>query len=548
MRRWNGWGEENLGYPLPESGARFLANSLGSDTLIEDVALANAVCSVPESRLPYHPLVSTDSEVRVRHSCGQSLPDWVALRTGQIQSFPDGVAFPSNQKEVSELLVFAENNGFHVIPYGGGTSVVGHINPLFSETPTLTLSCSRLDGFRLLDNKSQLAVFGAGILGPNLEKQLNKRGFTLGHFPQSFEYSTLGGWIATRSSGQQSLRYGRIEDLFAGGCLVTPVGILKLKPFPASAAGPDLRQLILGSEGRLGILTEATVRVARLPEREHFHAVFFSSWANGIEAVREMVQIGLPLSMLRLSDSTETATTLALAGREWFIRPFEQLLRIVGFGGEKCLLLFGVTGSTRAVRMATSGAIGVCRGYGGIHVGRLIGNAWRNDRFHTPYLRNTLWERGYAVDTLETAVEWAKVDAVADAVKKALRTALEDIGEKVLVFSHISHVYPDGASVYFTYLYRLPLETRIAVDNVETLRRWFLLKRAASETIARFAGTISHHHGVGIDHLPYMLAEKGEIGEMTIRQLCRLYDPSGIMNPGKLVEVGPKTPTSLMVK
>ena len=535
MRRWNGWGDETITYPLPPSATRFLADLLGPGRPPRDAALDDVIRAVPVGRLPPHPLVTTEPETRLRHACGQSLPDWVALRSGRIPAFPDGVAFPTTEAEVAQLIAFAVETGARLIPYGGGTSVVGHVNPLPGDTPVLTVDLSRLNRLLALDETSRLATFGAGVNGPHLEAQLRAHGYTLGHFPQSFELSTLGGWIATRSSGQQSLYYGRIEDLFAGGRLLAPVGRLDLPPFPASAAGPDLRQLVLGSEGRLGIITQATVRIRPLAEREDFHALFFPNWEQGMNAVREMVQARLPLSMLRLSDPVETTTTLALAGHERLVGLFERLLSVRGLGPDKCMLLFGLTGGDEAVKAVRKRAIEAARAYGGVHVGQRMGNEWRASRFRTPYLRNTLWEMGYAVDTLETAVRWSHVPATADAVRRALREGLADWDERVHVFAHLSHVYPDGASIYVTYLFRLPLTSRRGVDPDETLRRWQQLKTAASQAIVAAGGTISHQHGVGLDHLPYLPAEKGELGMVALRHLCRAFDPKGVMNPGKLV-------------
>jgi alkyldihydroxyacetonephosphate synthase len=537
MRRWNGWGDEAVTYPLSPSAVRFLEDILGPGTPPQDATLADVLHTVPPSRLPAHPLVMADTEIRLRHACGQSLPDWVAMRSGRIPAFPDGVACPTFEEEVAQLITFAARAGASLIPYGGGTSVVGHVNPSPGSAPVLTVDMSRINRLLALDEISRLATFGAGMDGPRLEACLRVRGYTLGHFPQSFDLSTLGGWIATRSSGQQSLYYGRIEELFAGGRLVSPEGWLNLPSFPASAAGPDLRQLVLGSEGRLGIITQATLRVSPLPEREDFHAIFFPDWARGMAAVREMAQARLPLSMLRLGDAVETTTTLALAGHERLVNLLERLLHLRGVGSDRCLLLFGVTGRDAALKTARKQALEVGRAYGGVHVGHRLGNEWRKSRFRIPYLRNTLWERGYAVDTLETAIRWSDVSSTADAMRRALRDGLKEVGERVHVFSHLSHVYADGASIYVTYLFRLPPadSSRPGIDPDETLQRWRLLKAAASDVIVAAGGTISHQHGVGLDHAPYLPAEKGKMGMAALRGLCQTFDPNGVMNPGKLV-------------
>ena len=474
-------------------------------------------------------MISSNPEERLRHARGQSLPDWIALRSGRIGTFPDGVAYPVSDEEVRELLGFAKKTGIKLIPYGGGTSVVGHINPPPGEAPVLTVDLSRLNRLLDLDEASHLATFDAGVSGPEIERQLNAHGLTLGHFPQSFEFSTLGGWIVTRSSGQQSYHYGRIENLFAGGHVETPIGALDLPAHPASAAGPDLKQVFLGSEGRLGIVTRATLRVRCLPEFEAFYGVFFHTWDQGTSAVRSIVQSGVGVSMLRLSNAMETATTLALAGKNDLVKWAGRGLRLIGFDNELSLLVFGVTGTRRQATQARREALEIIRAHGGLMIGTTIGKIWEKSRFYSPYLRNSLWDAGYALDTLETAVPWVSVMATALETQEVIHAGLADVDERVLVFAHLSHVYIDGASVYITYLYRR------ASDPEETLRRWQVLKGAASRVIVTHGGTISHQHGIGLDHTPYLAAEKGPLGMQALETLARQFDPDGMMNPGKLL-------------
>lgn len=531
MRRWNGWGDDTIQYPISARAIAFLRDSVGISAPPRDATPAEILSSMAPSRLPQmagSELVRVNEEDRLRHARGQSLPDWVALRSGRISTFPDGVAYPITRDDVAQLLAYAEKAGARVIPYGGGTSVVGHINPEPGEQPVLTINMRRMNQLSRFDSVSHLATFGAGVAGPELEAQLRARGFTLGHFPQSFEFSTLGGWVATRSSGQQSLGYGRIENLLAGGTLLAPAGELSMPPFPASAAGPDLRQLTLGSEGRLGILTDVTVRVTPLPEHEEFHAVFFSDFVEGMSAVRRIVQAKLPLSLLRLSTPMETRTTLALAGHERIISLLDTMLGVRGVSGDKCMLLCGFTGRPAVVRDTRHATLDITKEHGGVNVGRRFGEQWIEGRFRTPYLRNTLWELGYAVDTLETAITWDGVPRMVEQIERALYSALPD-GERIHVFTHLSHVYPQGASVYTTYLFRL------AADPDETLSRWTALKGAASRAIVAEGGTISHQHGVGRDHAPYLVAEKGTVGMSALAAVASVFDPAGRMNPGVLV-------------
>ncbi|HZX27638.1 MAG TPA: FAD-binding oxidoreductase [Telluria sp.] len=529
MRRWNGWGDDTVSFALHDKALDFLRERLGAGRRIDDARFEQVCAAVPPSRLPPHPLVDTGAAARVTHALGQSLPDWLRMRYGVLGAVPDGVAYPESDADVRALLDYAATADAVLIPRGGGTSVAGHLAVPEGARPVLSVDMGRLRAMTNLDRESQLATFGAGVYGPDLEAQLRAQGYTLGHFPQSFEYSTLGGWVVTRSSGQQSLRYGRIEQLFAGGRLQMPHGTLELPTFPASAAGPDLRELVLGSEGRLGILTEATVRVTRLPAYEAFHAVFFPSWDAAARAVRELVQARLPLSMLRLSNALETTTMLTLAGHARLIGALEAWLRWRGCGEGKCMLLIGVSGERGQARHALRCALRLLRPHGAVHVGRAMGDKWKQNRFRNVYLRNAAWEHGYVIDTVETAVDWPRVTAMMQAVERAATAALASHGERVHTYTHLSHLYPQGASVYTTFVYRLGGEYE------QDLARWRTLKHAVSAAIVNHGGTISHQHGVGADHAPYLAAEKGAAGLAALRALLVHADPDGRMNPGKLL-------------
>ncbi len=529
VRRWNGWADEGTQASLPSSALRLLESEVGVASPQPDATLADVVAAVPASRLADHPLISRDPEDRVRHARGQSLPDWIALRSGRLGAVPDAVAHPANGAEVRDLLALAAAVDANVIPYGGGTGVVGGTTPRPGGAPTLTIALDRLAGLVSLDERSGLATFGGGTLGPDLEAALGPHDLTLGHFPQSFEHSTLGGWVAARSAGQESLGFGRIEDLFAGGRVEAPAGTLDLPPHPASAAGPDLRQLILGSEGRFGILTEAVVRAVPRPAREAFPSWFLPDWPHTIEAARAIARAGLPLSMVRASTPIETATVLALAGTSRSIDLLRGYLRLRRVGPEPSLLLVGARGPERVVESAVREVADLVRRQGGVAVGGSLGRRWIASRFRTPDLRDTLWEAGYALDTLETAVDWRRLPDLAAALGRALRHGLDDVGERVHALSHVSHVYPSGSNLYATYAYRR------SADPDETLARWVALKGAASRAIVEHGGTISHQHGIGRDHAAYLPAEKGELGMAVLADVARRFDPNGIMNRGVLL-------------
>lgn len=531
MRRWNGWGDESNNMALPKSAYAMLAELLGESQPLADASLESVLAQVPPSRLKQsHPLIDTDPEVRLRHARGQSLPDWLAMRSGEFGFFPDGVAFVQTSQQVAELLQLASAQDWLVIPYGGGTSVVGHITTPQADKPILVLSLEHMNRLLDFDEQSQIATFGAGTNGPALEAQLAAKGYTLGHFPQSWELSSVGGWVVTRSSGQQSLGYGRIEQLFAGGKVETFAGSWDIGNLPASAAGMDLREILMGSEGRIGVLTEVKLRVSKLPEVERFFVAFGSDWQSAYNAVCELVQSKVPLNMLRLSNPTETFTGMRLSVAEEHIGKLDKILKWLGAGEDKCMLTYGISGSALQVKQYQKQLKKIFKRHKIVRVASaILGEKWRHGRFKFPYLRHPLWEMGYAVDTFETALNWSLVNDYIQDAEQSVREALADEGERVHVFTHLSHVYSQGSSAYTTYLFR------VGKDYQSTLLRWQKLKAAASAAIVRHGGTISHQHGVGRDHAPYLQAEKGAQGMAVMRSIVEHFDSQARLNPDVLI-------------
>jgi len=536
MKRWNGWGDEknNFNFELTKTSQDYIEGFIGKSTPLVEATLTETVAKVPESRAPQHRLINTDKEVRLRHCRGQSIPDWLAMRSGDFGVYPDGVAFPSSSEDVQELLAFAAQENLIVIPYGGGTSVCGHITPEKNQQPVITVAMTKMNKLIAFDEISQIATFGAGTLGPDVEKQLQAHGYTLGHFPQSWEMSTVGGWVASRSSGQQSLRYGRIEKMFAGGRMETLQGTLDIPTFPASSAGPDIREMILGSEGRMGIITEVKMRVTKIAEEENFHVAFFPNWEVGMKATREIVQNGVQLSMMRLSNAVETSSHLKLGGHARAVGIMEKYLSLRGCKEGKTMFTFGVTGNKDQCKSALKLVRKYIKQHKGVYIGTPLGKHWQHSRFRSPYLRHGLWDVGIIVDTMETCLDWSVVAKAVDGMESDIANALstgENAIEKenIHVFTHLSHFYGQGCSVYTTFLFRM------GSDYAETMKRWEKLKAAGAEAIVRFGGTISHQHGVGKDHAKYLPAEKGELGIKAIKELCQLFDPDKRMNPGKLV-------------
>ncbi len=530
MRSWNGWGDEGDTTSLGGGGRKMLEARLGPGTPPREATLADIVATVPASRLePVNDLhITTDPETRVRRARGQSLPDLAALRYGRLEAVPDAVARPAETSGVRSLIDHARTVGARLIPYGGGTSVVGGVSARPGPDPLITVDLGALVGVRNVDEQSGLVSVLAGTTGPALATLLAGHGLVIGHEPQSWELATVGGWVAARGSGLKSLGAGRIEQLFAGGTLEAPAGTLAMPPYPASAAGPDLRQLVLGSEGRLGILTEAVLRASPHPEVEGMEAWALPGWPDAVDAVRQLVQARPGLSLLRLSTLAETRTLLAFAERPTQTRALGAYVRVRRLPADWVLVLTGVAGRRRTAKAAAAEARAILGGHGGIRLPALAA-AWSRTRFRSPYLRNALWSAGYASDTLETATDWAHVPGLLARIEAALGNALAPWGEKVHVFTHLSHLYPSGSSLYVTYIFRL------APDPDETMARWRALKAAASQTIRADGATISHHHGVGVDHAPYLADEKGPLGMAALRAVVRTFDPDGMMNPGVLL-------------
>jgi alkyldihydroxyacetonephosphate synthase len=527
-----GWGFEGEHFPPSAPLLAWLAARLGATAALPAGHPARAPVDAPRSLPPLGATVSRTSHDRLAHARGQGFPDLVRMRAGAVAAVPDAIVRPATDGETEAVLHACARVGARVVPWGGGTSVTGGVNVAPGDRPVVSLDLAQLAGLVALDETSGLATVGAGTLGPALERALGAHGFTLGHFPQSWELSSVGGWIVTRSSGQESLGYGSIDDLVAGLTLVAPAGRLGLPAFPASAAGPDLRELVLGSEGRLGVVTQATLRVRRRPETVVVLGFLLPTWDDGLAAARALVQGEVRLTLLRLSDDAETqvAMTLGLA-RLGALAPLAQRwLALRGVRERGCLMLVGAAGSARHVRHELAGARALLRRHRAVHLGAGPGRTWLADRFRHPYLRDALLDRGIATDTLETAAPWSRVPALARAVQVALLGGLESERERVAVLCHVSHPYPDGASLYFTVFFRCPADPDAAVA------RWATIKRAATTAIVAGGGTLSHHHGIGVWHAPWLRREIGETGVDLLSAAAARLDPAGILNPHVLLD------------
>lgn len=547
--RWNGWGLANHanGAEPGEDVWAWLSSELGMPSLLATPARPLEEITLPASRLErdeHDALVTIlgadrvhdDNFARASRARGKSYHDLLHLRAGDLSAAPDVVVCPRGSDEVLAVLMLADARNIAVVPFGGGTSVVGGVTAAAgTHKAVISLDLSGMERLIEIDPVSGTATAEAGIGGPALEKALAAKGVTLGHYPQSFEFSTLGGWISHRGAGQQSSRYGKAEDWLIAARLVTPHGIMTTEDFPASAAGPRLTDLVIGAEGTFGIVTEATFRVRPTPQVRDYSGYLFRDFETGSAAIREAVQAGVPVAMLRLSDDAETAFYRAYsrAGKRSGIAGWlsQRYLDMRGFDSAAAAMIAGFEGDREAVAYGMKRFSAIAKRMGALSIGRGPGRRWYEGRFHGPYLRDPLMDRGVGVDTLETATNWSKLDRLHAATRAALEKAIRETaprpGAHGIVMCHISHSYPDGASLYFTYIFPRALDGEIA--------QWEAIKRAATDAIVANGGTISHHHGVGEDHRPWMEREKGRLGIEVLRAIKHTLDPKGILNPGKLI-------------
>nr|WP_106586849.1 FAD-binding oxidoreductase [Murinocardiopsis flavida] len=521
---WFAWGDPEHAAPLPDSVRDLVAQALGVELRPRPPVAEDAV-RLPEPALPEPARaalaaavgprnVRDDAATRLRHSGGKSTPDLLRRRAGDASDAPDAVVYPADHDQVLGVLEACSAHRVAVVPFGGGTSVVGGVEPERGGFgAVVALDLRRLDRLVAYDPESMTATLQVGLRTPEAEELLAGHGCTLGHLPQSYEFATIGGYAATRSTGQASGGYGRFDDMVVALTAATPSGTVRTGRAPASAAGPDLRQLLLGSEGVFGVITEVTVRVRPLPEARHDEAWSFPDVAAGTAALRGLARSALRPTTARLSDETETFVNAALSGAR---------------AEPGCRMVVGFDGTAADVAARRAAAADVLAGAGGTRADTEAVREWRSSRFHAPYLRDALLGAGVLSETLETATSWANLAALDAAVRAALSGALDgaDAGGSAIVMCHVSHIYPAGASLYYTV---------VAPAGADPLARWAAAKRAAGDAIAANGGTISHHHAVGADHRPWMAAEVGPLGVAVLRAVKRTLDPAGVLNPGKLI-------------
>jgi alkyldihydroxyacetonephosphate synthase len=467
---------------------------------------------------------------RAGHSYGKSYRDIVRAARGEFDHAPDLVAFPRDEGQLVALLDWCESHGVNAIPYGGGSSVTGGVEPPAegqpqADRPSLSIDLGRLDRVLEIDRSSRAARIQAGVMGPALEDQLRPHDLTLRHFPQSFEFSSLGGWIATRSGGHYASLYTHIDDFVESLRVVTPAGMLESRRLPGSGAGPSPDRLFIGSEGTLGIITEAWMRLQDRPTYRNSTSVRFRgprAFVRGAEAVRALAQSGLFPTNCRLLD------------------PGEALNSGAG-NGDDAVLVLGFESADHSLDAWMARALECCRDAGGevpdgagqtrtdAKAGREgAAGAWRQAFLNAPYLRDVLVRMAVVCETFETAVTWNRFEEFYEGVEAATQTALSATCGAGLVTCRFTHVYPDGPAPYFSIM--------APGRRGSELEQWGEIKAAASQAILDLGGTITHHHSVGRDHRPWYDAQRPDLFARALAASKRELDPCGILNPGILID------------
>lgn len=524
------WGPSTVSETLDPRTRAFARRVLGDPVTapapVADIVRASRFTAEDVERL--FPSISADLGDRDRASFarGMSYLDFVAWRTHDTVDAPDAVLFPRDHDEVLSILRVCSREGIAVIPIGGGTSVTGAITADWQAAPSIAVSMRHLDRILNVDLESGIAHVQSGATGPQVEAHLAGEGWTLGHFPQSWERASIGGFIAARSSGQSSSGYGRIEDMLLGARVATPMGTWDVGGFPAASSGPDLRHLVLGSEGTLGIVTSAHLRLRRRPIiREYAAAVMPGGFEQAAHALRLIAQSPMRPSVIRASDNAETDALLTMSMPGGLLGSALGKYLALRSALPGSLIIVGWEG-TRADQVAAARSLTREKLEGAVWLGHRPGRSWERGRFHGPYLRDALMDEGYLVETFETVTTWSNLQDLHASVSHTAKAAL---GDRSYVMAHVSHTYDTGASLYFTVL------AGGWSDPTESASRWRDAKEQITSAIIEGGGAVSHHHGVGRDHRDWLPEQLGPVGMSALGAVKQTIDPNGVMNPGALL-------------
>jgi alkyldihydroxyacetonephosphate synthase len=546
MMKWWGWGAEGVEFPMQHKPKLWpwICRELGLDPAGRPVppvprsgialpkpVLNRSFLAALERALKPDQITGSEDE-RLLHAYGKSYPDLLRVRRGEVERAPDLVILPGGHADVEAVIREAQRHSVCVIPFGGGTNIVGGVNPVDrTGRMVVSLDLRNMNRVLSLDEQSMTATIEAGALGPKLEEDLQRLGYSLGHHPDSFEFSSLGGWLAARSAGMQSDAYGKIEDMVVSLRMVTPMGTITTRPAPKAATGPDLDQMAVGSEGVLGVITEATMRVHPNPPVRAYHGFLFPSFEEGFRAIHECVGSRFPPSLFRLSDARETELAFQMKGSArgllglaegWF----KSYLARTGYAAP-CLMIAGFEGDPVGVRAVRAGAFRILKKHRGFHLGTKVGDSWSREKYNLPYLRDYIMDYGVMADVAETSTVWSNVLPLYRSARKTLEDRFRADGRRFYLGCHISHTYKTGCSLYFTFA--------AWMTPGKELEEYYRYKRLITETFVTHGGTLSHHHAVGIEHLDWMEREVTPTGVRALKGLKAALDPSGIMNPGKLI-------------
>ncbi|MGO1509006.1 MAG: FAD-binding oxidoreductase [Actinomycetaceae bacterium] len=550
--KWWGWGVEGVAFTHDNKPnfAPFVLDRVGLDLALGGTPPpAFEDLDVPATRLPDglagelraalgEAHVVTEAMDRVVHTYGKGIADLVRVRAGDLPRVPDVVVYPGDEDEVRAVVDLADAADAVIIPFGGGSNISGSLTPQPTETRTIvSLDMGRMNKVLEIDEEAGLARVQAGVLGPDLEEQLGARGWTSGHQPDSFRHSTLGGWIATRSSGMQSDRYGDIADITRGLRSVLPGKVVDLRPLPSTSTGPSVREMIIGSEGRLGVVTEAWIHVHPLPEKRLVVAYLYQNFGSALEAMRGISASDVHPSVTRVSDAAETAFSLStqkvqtgLKGK--LSKGVFDLLAARGWDlDEVCLSYVGYEGSPRHVAYQRKAVGKIVSRHGGVPLGTGPGALYDQKKFDTPYIRDFLLDKGALADVSETAAPWSRLQGIWEGVVEAARANFDALGVRGFIMCHLSHSYHSGACLYFTFAF----PARTGDGALPPLEQYWQVKSAVQQAFIDGGGTLSHHHGVGTDHAPWMEQDVSEAGVDLMVGLLRSADPGRRLNPGTLL-------------
>lgn len=548
--KWWGWGDETTSFDISTRPKlwRYIENAAGMSL---NASENTPIHSLSDIQLPPQTIhrnfindiqvaikdeqIKLDDYERLLHAYGKSFRDLYRMRNGIVTSAPDCICYPESEDEVQLLIDSAMKNNVVIIPFGGGTNIAGCLEARDkNDRMIVSLDMRRMNRVRSIDKQSMIAHIEAGALGPHIEAILNEQGFTLGHFPDSFEYSSIGGWVATRSAGMQSDKYGKIEDMVLALRMITPSGNLDTRTVPKSSNGINVNHIGIGSEGILGVITEVAIQIHPLPSYKQSYGYLFPNFESGVSAMRECITHQCYPDMTRLNDVDKTALSFA------YQRKSSTIKRLLGACfkyyiayikrlpiNDACLMLVTFSGTKQGAILRKKKAEAIYRRFGAIHLGSAPGRAFEQGKYDFPYLRDFIMDKGCTADVSETATIWSNLLPLYSKAREAILHAITETGVQPWCGCHISHTYHTGASLYYTFAFQQQTD--------KVLDQYDHVKKAAEDAFMDHGGTLSHHHAVGYEHMPWLERDISAVGIKAVQGIKKELDPKSIMNPGKII-------------